>query len=592
MRDMIDSGHAAMLQEIHIQDYAVIESLHLEFGPGLNILSGETGSGKSILVDALGLALGGRASSDIVRTGRDRSTVAVIFREEGRGGRRSPWADWLEEYGLAEREEPEIILRREIQATGKSRLLVNDQPVTVSAVRSLAPRLVEIHGQSEHVALLARDAQLELLDQFAGTEAELEKVAELFARRRDLEREMESLSQNEQERLRSIDLLSFQAQELERARLQPGEDARLEDEKRVLVNLERIRAAASAAFAHLYEDEGSACSRMGSVSRALEELSRYDPRAEPYLEPLSAARATLDDLAFFLRDYMGKLEANPRRLEELEDRLALVDRLKRKYGKTIEEILAYGEHTRQQLASLEHADERRAEIALELEKAGREYQKAARALSEQRREAARRLQKLVRNELAQLGMEKARFEIHFEPLSVAQGPDKSAGGARGMDEVEFRISPNPGEELRPLEKIASGGELSRLMLALKTLVGTARAGGGKRHAGASKTFVFDEVDAGIGGRIAESVGLRLKRLSRDAQVFCVTHLAQIACFADRHYFVEKSEHSGRTATSVKYLAGDAERAAELARMLSGRQITDAVMKHAATMLKQAATSAS
>ena len=580
-----------MLQEIHIQDYAVIESLHLEFGPGLNILSGETGSGKSILVDALGLALGGRASSDFVRTGRERSTVAVIFREEGRGSRCSPWTDWLEEYGLAEREELEIILRREIQATGRSRLLANDQPVTVSAVRSLARRLVEIHGQSEHVALLAREAQLELLDQFAGVEGELEKVAELFARRRGLEREMESLSQNEQERLRSIDLLSFQAQELERARLEPGEDARLEDEKRVLANLEKIRAAASTAFAHLYEDEGSACSRVAALSRALEGLSQFDPRVGGYLEPLSAARATLDDLAIFLRGYMGNLEANPQRLEELEDRLALVDRLKRKYGKTIEEILAYGQHIRHQLTNLEHADERRVEIQGELDKAGREYQKAARALSEQRREAARRLEKLVRTELAQLGMEKARFEIRFGPLDSAHNTEKSAGGRRGVDEVEFRISPNSGEELRPLERIASGGELSRLMLALKTLVGTARAGGGRRHAIASKTFVFDEVDAGIGGRIAESVGLRLKRLARDAQVFCVTHLAQIACFADRHYFVDKSERSGRTVTSVKYLASEAERAAELARMLSGRQITDAVMKHAATMLKQAAASA-
>jgi DNA repair protein RecN (Recombination protein N) len=451
---------------------------------------------------------------------------------------------------------------------------------------------VEIHGQSEHVALLAREAQLDLLDQFAGNETLLEKVAELHSRRRDLEREMESLSQNEQERLRSIDLLSFQAQELERAQLEPGEDRRLEDEKRVLGNLEKIRAAAAAAFGHLYEEEGSACSRVGSVTRALEELSRYDPRAEPYLEPLAATRATLDDLAFFLRDYMGKLEVDPRRLEEVEDRLALIDRLKRKYGKTIEEILAYRAHIRQQLAGLEHADERRAELEGDLVKVSREYQKAARALSDQRREAARRLERLLRTELAQLGMEKARFEIHFEPLTSSRSGERGHGGPRGIDEIEFRISPNPGEELRSLEKIASGGELSRLMLALKTLVGSARTGGAKRGARFSKTFVFDEVDAGIGGRIAESVGQRLKRLAHDAQVFCVTHLAQIACFADGHYFVEKSERAGRTTTSVKHLAGEDERAAELARMLSGRQITDAVRKHAATMLKQAAGGAS
>jgi DNA repair protein RecN (Recombination protein N) len=565
-----------MLHEIHIQNYAVIESLSVEFHPGLNILSGETGSGKSILVDALGLALGGRASPDVIRTGQDRATVTAAFRAE----RNLPWSGWLEEYGLAGSGEPEVILRREIQASGKSRLLVNDQPVTVAAVKALGPYLVEVHGQSEHVALLARDAQLDLLDQFAAVEDLLQQVGELAARRRELEREMESLSQNEQDRLRTIDLLSFQAQELEHARLEPGEDVRLEDEKRVLANLEKIRAAATTAFSHLYEEEGSACARLAVVGRALEELRRYDAAMETYLEPLAGTRASLEDLAFFLRDYLGKLQANPQRLEELEDRLALIDRLKRKYGKTIEEILAYGERIRQQLASLEHADERRSEVARELEKVAAAYLKAARALFQERREAARKLERLIRDELAQLGMDKARFQVHFELLPE----DRS--GSKGLDEVEFRISPNPGEELRPLEKIASGGELSRLMLALKTVVGKARstAGPSRRIA---PTFIFDEVDAGIGGRIAESVGQRLQRLARDAQVLCVTHLAQIACFAHHHFYVEKFERAGRTVTSVKYLEGEKERAAELARMLSGRQITEAVLKHAAAMLRQA-----
>jgi DNA repair protein RecN (Recombination protein N) len=566
-----------MLREIHIQNYAVIESLSLEFGPGLNVLSGETGSGKSILVDALGLALGGRASPEIIRTGQDRASVTAVFRAE----RRPPWTAWLEEYALTGGEESEIILRREIQANGRSRLLVNDQPVTVGAVRALAPCLLEVHGQSEHVALLARDAQLDLLDQFAGNEELSRKVEELFARRRELEREMESLSQNEQERLRTIDLLSFQARELEQARLEPGEDARLEDEKRLLANLEKIRAASATAFGQLYEEEGSACSRLAVVARSLEELRRYDAALEPYLEPLAASKVTLEDLAFFLRDYLGRLQANPRRLEELEDRLALLDRLKRKYGKTIEETLAYGERIQQQLGNLEHADERRAEVARELERAGAEYRKAARALSHERREAAGKLEKALREELRQLGMEKARFQVYFESL-----PDQQ-GGARGIDLLEFRISPNPGEELRALEKTASGGELSRLMLAMKTEVGKAR---GRARQG--KTFVFDEVDAGIGGRIAESVGERLKRLARDAQVLCVTHLAQIACFADQHFYVEKFERSGRTVVTVKNLEGEKERAAELARMLSGRQITDAVLKHAAAMLKQAERAAS
>ena len=561
-----------MLHEIHIQNYAVIDTLQVEFAPGLNLLSGETGSGKSILVDALGLALGGRASPEVIRTGQERAQVTAVFRSEGR----PPWSAWLEEYGLTQEEETELILRREIQAGGKSRMLVNDQPVTLAAVKSLARLLVEMHGQNEHVALFARDAQLDLLDQFAGVEEELERVRELHARRRELESEFESLSQNEQERLRTIDLLSFQVQELEHARIEPGEDARLEDEKRVLVNLERIRAAAAAAFSQLYEDEGAASSRLAAAIYQIEDLRRYEPAVEPYLEPLAGARATIEDAADFLRNYLGKLEANPQRLEEIEDRLALLDRLKRKYGQTLEEILAYAERTRQALAKMEHADERREVLQRELEKVTGDYRKAAEALSAKRREAARKLTRLVREELAQLGMEKTRLEVHFESLLEGRA------GPRGVDEIEFRISPNPGEELRPLEKIASGGEISRLMLALKTVVGMNRPGASRR---AARTFIFDEVDSGIGGRVAESVGQRLKRLARDGQVLCVTHLPQIACFADQHYYVEKFERAGRTLTAVTQLASEKDRVRELARMLSGSQITDAVLKHAAAMLK-------
>jgi DNA repair protein RecN (Recombination protein N) len=568
-----------MLREIHIQNYAVIDNLAVEFGPGLNLLSGETGSGKSILVDALGLALGGRTSPGVIRTGQDRALVTAVFASEGK----APWSDWLEEYGVAGSEEGELILRREVQAGGKSRMLVNDQPITLGAVKSLARGLVEMHGQNEHVALFAREAQLGLLDQFAGVEAELEGVRALHGQRRQLEQELDSLSQNEQERLRTIDLLSFQVRELKQARLEPGEDARLEEERRILANLEKIRAAAASAFADLYEDEGAAVSRLAAAMYQLEELRRYDPALEPYLEPMAAARASMEDASAFLRDYVGNLEANPQRLEEIEDRLALIDRLKRKYGDTVEAILAYAVETRQRLAGLEHADERREVVRKELEKASEEYRKAAEALSEKRREAARRLVKLVREELAQLGMEKTRMEVNF-----ATSPE-GHGGPTGIDEVELRISPNPGEELRAMEKIASGGEISRLMLALKTVVGQARVNRSARglRRGAP-TFIFDEVDTGIGGRVAESVGQRLKRLARDAQVLCVTHLAQIACFADHHFYVEKSARGGRTVTTIKPLGGEKDRAEELARMLSGSQITEAALKHAATMLRQAA----
>ncbi len=578
-----------MLREIHIRNYAVVENLSLEFFPGLNVLSGETGSGKSILVGALGLVFGGRASADIVRTGEERATVTAVFEAASP----TPWSEWLEEYGLGGGEERELILRREVLAEGKSRLLVNDQPATLAAVRSLARRLADVHGQNEHVALLARDAQLELLDQFAGTRDLLDRVAELYHRRRELERQMNELTQNEQERLRTIDLLRFQVQELEQARLEPGEDTRLEEERSRLVNVEKLRASAATAFAGLYEEEGSACARLASVARSLEELRRFEGAVEPYLESLSSARAALDDLAAYLRDYLDRIEADPQRLEQVEDRLAQIGRLKRKYGKTIEEILAYLEHSARQLAQLEHADERRQELAAGLEKAVADYRGVAQALSERRQAAARILEKNVRQELAQLGMEKTRFEIDF-----LSGPDAAGGGPRGADEIEMRISPNPGEDLRPLERTASGGELSRLMLALKTVAAERPEGdsaAGRTSAGRApqkpfvRTFIFDEVDAGIGGRVAECVGQRLKRLSYGAQVLCVTHLPQIACFADHHYYVEKIERGGRTLAEVRRLDGQKERAAELARMLSGSQITDAVLKHAAAMLKQAAS---
>jgi DNA repair protein RecN (Recombination protein N) len=565
-----------MLREIHIQNYAVIDHLKVEFGPGLNLLSGETGSGKSILVDALGLALGGRTSPEVIRTGADRAVITAVFS----AAPKAVWTDWLEEYGVTDTGEGELILRRDLQAGGKSRMLVNDQPVTLAAVRSLARSLVEVHGQNEHVSLFAREAQLNLLDQFVGSE--LETVRTAYLRLRTLEKEMQGLSQNEQERLRTADLLNFQARELEQAKLQAGEDTRLEEERRILSNREKIRSAAAGAFEELYDAEGAAVSRIAGAARQLEELRRFDSTIESRIEAVTAARAMLEDISVFLRDYVEKLEANPARLEQIEDRLALIDRLKRKYGTSVDDILAYASEVRQKLNGLEHADERREALRADLTKAEADYRRVAEALSSKRREGARRFLKLVRDELAQLGMEKTRMEIHFDTAEMGRGT------STGIDEIEFRISPNVGEELRVMEKIASGGEISRLMLALKTVAGQARVA--RESQGAREgdvTFVFDEIDAGVGGRVAESVGQRLKRLARDAQVLCVTHLAQIACFADRHFYVEKTARANRTITTIRPLSGEKERAEELARMLSGSQITDAVLEHAATMLRQA-----
>lgn len=564
-----------MLREISIQNYAVVESLRLELFPGLNLLSGETGSGKSILVDALGLALGGRASPEVIRTGEERAVVTAVF-ECGSGAR-----EWIEELGLPAPGEGEVILRREIQTSGKSRLLINDQPVTLAAVRALAKRLVDVHGQNEHVALLSRESQLDLLDEFAGDEPLLEDVAKLFRQRRVLGREMDELGESEQERLRTLDLLRFQAKEIEAAHLSPGEDERLLAERELQLHSEKLREAATTAFANLYDDEGAACSRLAAVAKAVDEIARYDAAASAWREPLAASRATLDDLAAFLRDRLARLESDPQRLEQVEERLAVIDGLKRKYGRSIEEILNYFATASARLEALEHADERRARLAADLESAQQDYRRAALALSKRRREAASALKRKVHRELEQLGMGKTVFELDFA--------EARAGGVNGMDEIEMKVSPNPGEDARPLVRTASGGELSRLMLALKTVVAASRAD--QSHSGAARrTMIFDEVDAGIGGRVAECVGMRLKRLSVGAQVLCVTHLPQIACFADHHFYVEKSERSGRTVTNAYELKSARDRAAELARMLSGSRLTEAVMKHAAEMLKHAAES--
>ncbi|MDE3178438.1 MAG: DNA repair protein RecN, partial [Acidobacteriota bacterium] len=554
-----------MLREISIQNYAVVESLRVEFFPGFSVLSGETGSGKSILVDALGMALGGRASAGVIRTGQDRAAVTAVFQASEEALKQ------LAEAGLADSREKEVILRREIQTGGKSRLLVNDQPVTATAVRSLADHLVDIHGQNEHVSLLAREAQLRMVDQFGGLEGKAGEVADLFHRRQHFEREMEALAVGEQERLRTLDVLKFQIEELKAARLEAEEDRKLEEEKSILANAEKLRAAASAAYGHLHEEEGSACARLAQVSKSLDELERYDNSIAARREPLAAARASLEDLSDFLRDYLNRLESDPQRLEDLEDRLALIDRLKRKYGKTIDEILAWLDQAAEQREALEHADERREELAAAFDRARSACQAAAEALSNERRRAAKALEKKVRAELAQLGMEKVVFEIRLH--SVPGAPS----GANGIDEIEILFSANPGEDPRPLEKTASGGELSRLMLALKTVTGSIPAA---RDGEGNHTFIFDEVDAGIGGRVAESVGQRLKRLSENVQVLCVTHLPHIACFADHHYFVEKKQRGGRTVTEVRRLVSAGDRAQELARMLSGSQITDAVMQHA------------
>ncbi len=561
-----------MLSELRLENYAVIDNLAVEFAAGLNLLTGETGAGKSILIDALALLLGEKASSDVIRANADRAVINAVFEVDERTEKSITRI--LEANGIDPNEEDEsIILRREIAAGGKGRVFINNQPATVAVLRQLAPHLATIHAQNESILSFDAAARLDLLDAFAGTQ--LDAVGEAFASWRAIARRIEELEHGEQDRLRLLDLWTFQKKEIEDAKLHPGEDERLEAEKRVLANAEKIYSAAMNAFDLLYEGGASTSSSLRTAQKHIEELSRYEPKFQEALAAIETARISVEDVGATLRDYAGGIQASPEHLAEVEDRLAALDRLKRKYGPSLEDVIHHGEEVSRKLSEVENKDEILAQLRRELAQAADEYLRSARGISKKRYEAARKLEKLVEAEINDLAM-KSNFHIE------ASGTDEEGNWtASGFDHVVYLISTNPGEPLRRLEHIASGGELSRVMLALKASV---EAGQGKKKTGAQRTLVFDEIDTGIGGRAAEAVGKKLKTLSRANQVLCVTHLPQIATFADHHYLIEKKTSAERTRTSVRLIAGE-ERTEEVARMLSGAKLTDTSRKHAEQMLK-------
>ncbi|MBI3680110.1 MAG: DNA repair protein RecN [Acidobacteria bacterium] len=555
-----------MLVELLVENYAVIERLRVRFRAGFHVLSGETGSGKSIVVGALGLLLGGRASAEMVRTGAERARVAGIFELPDTPAVRAQ----LESAGLA-LEEGELLIEREILSNGKSRAFAASRPVTVTVLKDLAAILGEIHGQHDQQRLFDMSGQLDMLDEFARAEPLLDETGRLFADWNSVTGELEQLDRTEQERLRLADLWSYQVREIEAVAPKPGEDESLEQEKRRLQNVTRLEQNASGAFEALYDSPASALSQMRQARKRIEDLSRIDASLEPLMESLRGAEAQTEDVSYSLRDYLGKLEADPARLDQVESRLAAVEKLKRKYGATIPAILTFYDTIRRQLDSAENAESLRVELKTKADQAAASFREAAARLSHLRQEAARKLEKKVESELASLAMERTRFRIVFSDAGWSAG---------GVDAIEFLISPNLGEEPRPLDRVASGGELSRVALALKTcLIGTS-----KPARGVPRTLVFDEVDAGIGGRVAETVGRRLRQISASNQVLCVTHLAQIAGFADHHYSVEKRESKGRTAAAIEELAGEA-RTREIGRMLSGDHLTPEAIRHAEQLLK-------
>ncbi len=565
-----------VLLELRVENYAVIESVAVQFAAGLNLLTGETGAGKSILIDALALLLGDKASSEAVRHGAEKAVVSAVFDVDS-----SALDQTLAANGLDATDEPHLILRREIANTGKGRVFVNNQPATVAVLRQLAPHLAVIHAQNEAVLAFDDASRLALLDAFAGIDTQ--KAGDAYERWREVRQRITDLERDEQDRLRLLDLWSFQKKEIDQSRLEPGEDAKLASEKRLLANAERIYSAARGAYDSLYESNASAAALMGSAARQLEELSRFDERFRQSLTQLESARITIEDIGQSLRAYADGIDSSPERLADVEDRLASLDRLKRKYGPSLDDVIAMGADLERKLSEMENKDEVLRGLRTELSQAGEQYLKAARAISRQRYEAARQLEKRVEGEINELAM-KARFKAE-----TAGSDDESNWTPRGFDQVEYLISANPGEPLGPVDKIASGGELSRVMLALKTSIeagpaGHSRRSNGSAKAGTHRTLVFDEIDSGIGGRAAEAVGKKLKQLSRSAQVLCVTHLPQIASFADHHFVIEKREVAGRTKTSVRALDAH-QRAEELARMMSGAKLTETSIKHAEQMLK-------
>ena len=552
-----------MLLELVVENYAVVERLRVNFHTGLNLLTGETGSGKSIVVDALGLLLGGRTSTDMIRTGEARARVAGIFDVRDHAGVRR----LLEPVGL-EVEDGELLIEREILAGGKSRAFVGSRPVAASLLRELAPYLADIHGQHDQQLLFSADAQREMLDAFAADGGLLARVSAIYREWRAAAAELEQLESSEQEKLRLLDLWSVQRKEIETAALEPDEDASLENERRVLQNVQRLQEAAAAAYEAIYDSPESAHSLTRTAARRVEDLCRIDSSLESMREHLKTADLALQEASFGLRDYLSALEANPGRLEEVENRLAAIDRLKRKYGATIAEILVFLEETRAQIESVEHAGERMDQLRAQQKRLASEFEKLSAELTDVRRNAARKLEKRVETELAQLAMERTVFRVEIAP---------AAWSAEGADRIEFLVSPNLGETPRPLDKVASGGEISRIALALKTCLA------GPKTA-TIRTLVFDEVDTGVGGSAAEGVGRRLKKLAASSQVLCVTHLPQIASFADHHYRVEKQERNGRTVAVLEELDGPA-RTREVGRMLSGQKLTPEALKNAEQLIR-------
>ena len=577
-----------MLNLLKIRNIALIDALEIEFGSGLNLLTGETGSGKSIIVDSLGALAGERVSGDLIKEGAGSAQIEGLFSIE----RDTATELLLDEAGIETDDggPVELIVRREISLAGRNRIFVNNQLVTAAFLKRLGTRLVDIHGQGEQTSLFDPATHLELLDEYAKNGTLRDKVAAAYSEWSGATRALADLRRGESEKLQLLDILKFQVDEIRKADLKPGEEAELEEEKRRLNNIEKLSSLSGDALDLLYDADEATVTTLEMAVRKISELSEFDSRFAEYQEGLQAAQAVLQDLSFAVRDFATHLEFSPERLEEIENRLAEITRVARKYGGTVETALEHLHISEARLDAIENAEFHQEEARRLVERAREAYVATASDLHNIRTKAAAKFGKEVESALAAVALDKAKFEVRIDrPMgrnaSVNERGDRAADDEpsdrgftpKGFDTVEFFFSANVGESVKPLARVASGGEASRLMLILKTAA---------KEKAAGKAVVFDEIDTGIGGRVAEAVGGKLKTLSATQQVLCVTHQAQVASKADLHFVVKKAMTKNRTSITVRELE-KSERVEEIARMLAGEKITDAARENARELIAAA-----
>jgi DNA repair protein RecN (Recombination protein N) len=564
-----------MLRFLRICDFALIRNLEAEFGDGLTVLTGETGSGKSILVDAFGLLVGARSSPEMVRTNCEAAVLEGVFSVEN-----SIVAEQLGAAGI-DSEEDSLLIRREISISGRGRVFINNALATLTLLKSIGVALADIHGQQEHQALLDLSTHLKWLDRYGGNETAVQELRQLHGRMREIALKLNALAMDEQERQRLLDILRFQVEEIRRANMRPGEKEELENERSILSNREKIFALANESYALLYESEHSIMGQVDRLTRIIQQLAEFDSSWAGHLESFRESLYRLEDLAYVARDYTGSIDFSPERLDQVERRLSDLDRLSAKYGKSTEEVLLFADQCEKRLEELVSSSDTSIRLCEELDATLKRYLELAEKVSSKRRKDGARFEREIRKEFQALAMERMDLGVRFHPRemsgSIAQGRIPAYCGPDGVDQVEFLLASNAGEERKPLARIASGGELSRIMLSIKSL-----CGGGEK----GKTLVFDEIDAGIGGGVAEVVGKRLREVSAHGQVLCVTHLPQIAAYAREHFRVRKEPVGERTETFIERL-DDAARVQELARMTGGEVVTETARRHAREMLEHA-----